>query len=145
MPDATQSKGLSVNSPDRGFTLIEMMIVVVVIGVLAAIALPSYQEHVRKTRRAAATADLSDIAQRAERHHTVNNTYAGFDLPFEFSPQEGTAFYEIEISDVGQSTFTLTAAPINAQAGDAERCGTYTLSHTGRRQVSGPWGLERCW
>ncbi|MDW7601742.1 prepilin-type N-terminal cleavage/methylation domain-containing protein, partial [Stenotrophomonas maltophilia] len=55
----------------RGFTLIELMIVVAVVAILAAIAYPSYSEHVRKSRRAQAKADLVEYAQLAERFHTV--------------------------------------------------------------------------
>ena len=55
----------------KGFTLIELMIVVAVVAILATIAMPSYQEHVRKSRRAQAKADLVELAQQLERHHTV--------------------------------------------------------------------------
>src|SRR5437764_6451329 len=65
-------------SRTRGFTLIEMMIVIAVVGILAAIALPAYQEQVRKSRRASAEAHLMDIAAK---EHTylldTRGSYAG--------------------------------------------------------------------
>ena len=60
----------------RGFTLIEMMIVVVVVGILAAIALPAYQEQVRKSRRATAEAHLMDVAARQQQFLLDNRRYA---------------------------------------------------------------------
>ena len=47
----------------RGFSLIELMIVVAIVGIIAAIAYPSYSNHVRETRRTTAQADLVELAQ----------------------------------------------------------------------------------
>ena len=58
----------------RGFTLIELMIVIAVIAVLTALAYPAYQDQVRKSRRAQAKADLVEYAQGAERYFTANNS-----------------------------------------------------------------------
>lgn len=110
----------------RGFTLIEMMVVVAVIAILAAIAFPSYSEHVRKSRRGQAKADLVEYAQLAERFHTTNNTYSGFALPATQSPREGgTAHYGLDFQGA-QSTFVITATPSTAQSRD--KCGTMTIN-----------------
>lgn len=61
------------NTYNRGFTLIELMIVIVVIAILAAIAIPSYRNHVCKVERNQAKADLMDLSQAMERYYTVQN------------------------------------------------------------------------
>lgn len=115
-----------------GFTLIELMIVVAVVAILAAIAYPSYQEQMRKSRRAQAQADLIEYAQAAERYHTVNNTYADWDVPNESSPRTGAEHYEISVDDLTSSTFTLIATPTSTAQVD-DRCGVLTTDHAGRK------------
>lgn len=127
----------------RGFTLLELMIVVAIIAILAAIAYPNYTESVRKSRRAAATADLGELAQNLERWHTLNNTYATYTIPARLtqSPQQGVAFYTIAVVRA-QNTFTLTATPTGAHAGD--RCGALTLNQAGTKGVGGA-SIAECW
>jgi prepilin-type N-terminal cleavage/methylation domain-containing protein len=60
----------------RGFSLIELMIVLVVIGVLAAIAWPSYQDYVRRANRSAAQSFMMTIAGRQEQYLLTNRSYA---------------------------------------------------------------------
>lgn len=62
----------------RGFTLIEMMIVVAVVGLLATIAYPSYQDYVLKGRRAEARTALLELMQQQERYMTQRGTYLVF-------------------------------------------------------------------
>jgi type IV pilus assembly protein PilE len=60
----------------RGFTLIELMIVVAVVAILAAVAFPAYTQYVEQTRRADAQSALLNAAQNLERCFTRNNSYA---------------------------------------------------------------------
>ena len=58
-----------------GFTLIELMIVVLVVAILASFAIPSYLSQVRKSRRSDATSTLGDLQLRQERYRAENPTY----------------------------------------------------------------------
>ncbi|MBB4592320.1 type IV pilus assembly protein PilE [Xanthomonas arboricola] len=127
-------------SASHGFTLIELMIVVAVVAILAAIAYPNYADYVRKSRRAQAKADLVEYMQLAERFHTVQNTYVGFQLPKTFSPREGgTAAYSLGPSQQTQSTFVITATPGAAQS--ADKCGTLTIDQASRKTPA----RSECW
>lgn len=133
------------NRASSGFTLIELMVVVAVVAILAAIALPSYQDAVRKGRRGQAKADMVDIAQLAERFHTVNNTYAGFEATLSSdylqSPRDGEARYTVDMDDgADANTFVLTATPTGSQAED--RCGTLSLNSAGVKSATGGTAAE---
>jgi type IV pilus assembly protein PilE len=105
----------------RGFTLIELMIVVAVIGILAAVAYPSYQDSVRKSRRADGQTALLQAVQVAERFFTRNNSYLGVDIAA--ASDEG--HYDLTFEGDANS-FDITAAPAGAQASD--RCGELTIN-----------------
>ena len=131
----------------RGFTLIEVMIVVAVVAILAAIALPSYNDSVRKSRRAQAKTDMLELVQVLERTYTTDRSYTRYSslsAPLNQSPREGTARYAIAISDVSATTYTLTATPQGAQANDT-RCGTLTINQMGVKTISGTATVADCW
>lgn len=149
------------NSRRRGFTLIEVMIVVAIIGILAAIAYPSYTQYVQRSRRAEAQTVLMEAAQFMQRFYASNNRYdmqlngtTAVDLPpsLERVPKDGnsTQSYAISIVTTGANatdatSFQIQAAPQGPMAGD--RCGTLTLTQTGVKGVVNDTGAtaKDCW
>ena len=114
---------------NKGFTLIEVMIVVAIIGILAAVAYPSYQDHVRKSRRAEAQSALMGLAAAMERHFTATNSYTGAGaggsdtgapgIYYDKVPKDGgTAYYNLTIDSASASAFVVKATPVNGQVGD---------------------------
>jgi type IV pilus assembly protein PilE len=132
-----------------GFTLIELMIVIVVATILTTIAVPAYTSQVRKSRRTEARTALLDLAARQERFSSTNSAYtivpANLGFAGNFPIPVGSSYYQINVTtNATASTFTATATPINAQIGDTQ-CGTFTIDNTGLQSVSGSAGARTCW
>lgn len=132
-----------------GFTLVELMIVVVIVGILASVAYPSYQQYVLRSKRSEGKAMLMDIAARQERFYFDKNTYADdlTDLGYgSATPKSAEDNYEASVAagpsgDIATS-YTITITPLSA-GGDPE-CGDLTLDSRGT-QSSSAGDLDRCW
>lgn len=148
----------------RGFTLIEIMIVVSIVAILAAIAVPSYQEQVRKSRRSDATAALTAAASLQERWYFQFNGYT--DSVDDIGGASGSLvssedFYTVAVSNnagegncvgggaIRFNCFTLTATPVagTTQASDDD-CASFTLTQLGERHAQNSSAndtTDQCW
>lgn len=130
----------------KGFTLLELMIVVVVVAILASIALTSYQDQVVRSRRAAGAACLQERAQFMERYYSTNLTYVGAPNPpacdANVSPFY-TVSYAVAPAAGTPRAYTLQAVPQGAQAANDAECGTLTVNQQGARGAAG--AIAECW
>lgn len=143
----------------RGFTLIELMITVVIVGVLAAVAIPNYSEYVSKGKRAEARANLQQLGQYMQRFFAANDRYgtdrAGVSIvipsaltlvPQGASASTASYSYDVPNSTINDQEFTLRMQPVNAMAND--KCGSFTLTNLGVKgivgQASGVTSAD-CW
>ena len=148
----------------KGFSLMELMIVVAIMGILASIAIPSYVEHVRQGKRADAKVELLKIAQMQESYFVQNMSYAprlgagagtlglaGVTIPSE--QNEYTISMAVTpggCNGTGAnscSTFVLTAMPTGNQLGDTT-CLGFTYSNTGAKGITASGSstqAKKCW
>jgi len=136
---------------NKGFTLIELMIVVTILAIIAAIAYPNYREYVLQSQRADAQRTLMEAVQFMERWYTANNRYdenrngdpVALPAGLQQSPQDSNdPKYNIEINSVDRTSFELRAVPIGGEAG----CGTFIINSIGQRSLEGnSYSQDRCW
>jgi type IV pilus assembly protein PilE len=124
------------NRWQRGFTLLELMIVVLIIAVLAGIAIPAYQNYITRATRTKATRALMDLAGREERYYYSNNRYAatlssvGYNSPYVDSNTD-SRYYKVSIPAASATSYTLQADPEDVQLTKDTQCGTLTLNRAG--------------
>ena len=151
----------------RGFTLVELMIVLVIATILLAIAVPSYMNQVRQSRRTEARTALLDLAGREERYlSTAANggqySQAPADLGYTaFGVPIGSGYYSLSVCSPASSncvaglgmpnppaapSYTIVATPVpgTSQVNDAQ-CLTFAVDSVGQQYATGNAGAAYCW
>ncbi|MFO1388728.1 type IV pilin protein [Cellvibrio sp.] len=147
---------------NAGFTLVELLIVVLIVGILARLAYPNYLNATLKSGRADAKVALGEVAQRLQRCFTTGNKFnpstTGACTIYDsikssasgFTSSEG--FYvikEAQANDVSATSFIITAAPVSTKRQSKDtKCAKLTLTHTGVRAAYDSGGTDttsECW
>ena len=141
----------------KGFTLVEMVIVVLIVAILLTLMLPSYQRQLMHTRRSLAAAALRETMMRQEQYFLEHKRFAAAltDLgypahPYAIDPQGNAVTDQVDdrIYLIGLATrdnaYELFAMPQLGQAAD-RLCGTLSLDSAGRKSATGKGALRDCW
>lgn len=130
----------------HGFTLIELMIVVVIVAILAAIAIPSYQDYIRRGRITEAVSALSEARVKMEQFFQDNRTYVGTCVAGTVAPPlTNTANWTFACSGQSTTAYLITATGISGMAGFV-----YTIDQANTRTTTAlPTGWtgtgNTCW
>ena len=130
------------HNTQRGFTLIELMIVVVIVSIIAAIALPQYTSYVQRGKITEATSTLSDLRLRSEKFFADNRTYVGFACTV-----TNNRYFTYSCGTPTSTAITMTATGVTTQgmtgfAYSINQDGTRTSTFTG---LSGWNNSTTCW
>jgi type IV pilus assembly protein PilE len=159
-------QSLSSRRRSQGFTLIELMIVVVIATILLSIAVPSYMQQIRQSRRTEAKTALLDLAGREERYFTTNPagyTTTAANLGYAaFPAQVGSGYYTVTVSCIAANgaalgcdpnanspngpSYYLIATPIagTSQAADTQ-CTSFAVDSIGNQFSTGTYTSQQCW
>lgn len=137
-----------------GFSLIEVMIVLVIVSIIAMIAIPSYQDSVRKSRRTDGKSAVLDTVAMQEKHYFQFSQYTTDLEKLEGCGQTSCApspegYYSVAITQPCGNTgcFTITATAVGSQADD-EQCATFSVTHVGLKTATNKGGADstaNCW
>ena len=121
----------------NGFTLIEVMIVVVVVAILATLAIPSYREYVMRSHRRAAQAEMMQIATQQQQYFVANRAYAtAAQLGYALPPDVDEYYdYSMTVNAGPPPSFTINFAAAGSQASD----GNLSLTSEGVKTPATKW------
>ncbi|MFL0801558.1 MAG: type IV pilin protein [Agarilytica sp.] len=130
----------------KGFSLIELLIIVAIVAILTAISVPSYRSYVQKTCRNEAKSAILEVVAMQEKHYFQNNTYAALDgLGFSVPLNTPEGCYVISVVN-DEDTYEITATSIGAQLGDTN-CTSFSMDHLGQKTALGGASnpTDVCW
>ena len=134
-----------------GFSLVELLVVLVIMGVLSAVALPAYTRYVQRGHRTEAMAALLESQHFMERYYSANGQYLSPANAIPLLPQrlqgipsQGTVRYQLSVREATLNSYVLQAVPEGSMAGDV--CGILTINQAGLRGVlNSTWSVAECW
>lgn len=128
----------------RGFSLIELMVVVVIVGILASVAYPSYTAYVQRSKISQATANLADYRIRMERYFQDNRSYASAGTTCGAPlPTNDSFTYACNAASATTYTATATGAAAGGMSGF-----TFDVDQNNLRRTTafpGVSGTQNCW
>lgn len=126
----------------KGFSLIELMIVVAIVAIIVTVAVPSYQDSLKKSKRSDAKAALLNVQMAQEKYRSNNPSYSTLaNIGVTTSSPDG--YYTIAlVGTPNGTTFVATATPTGSQTGDS--CGTFAVNQSGEL-TTGSYASSDCW
>lgn len=122
----------------RGFTLVELMVVVAVIAILSAVAVPSYRRYGLRARRADAHQALWNAAMAQERYYAAHNRYGSLtEIGFKKDTSE-KGYYRLRSSGDAKGTyFQVTAIPVPGGPQAKDNCTAMAINDLGQKSFEG--------
>ncbi|MBA2656351.1 MAG: prepilin-type N-terminal cleavage/methylation domain-containing protein [Tatlockia sp.] len=142
---------------NQGFSLLELMLVMVIVALFACFAYPGYRESLTRARRIDGQTALLDLAAKMEQYYAQQQTYEGATLGIGSqselisSNRSAQNFYDLVITKQTPEEFSLRAIPRDSQGRDDKACQTLGLNSAGIKTVNfGPAGspssnVNHCW
>ena len=130
----------------RGFTLIELMIVVLIVAIIAAVAVPIYSDYIVRSNRADAADQITAVMNQQERFQTRNRRYSDdlTDLGYQVAnalPSEQGLYTVSSGACPGESINDCVLVTATPAPGPQINDGALSLDSRGNRQ--GPWEVDR--
>lgn len=145
----------------RGFTLIEIMIVIAIVGILVAVAMPSYTSYIARANRADARTQLIQASLFMQKFYAANDSYKtdrsgtavanAMPASLKNSPATGTALYTLSVQAANEADFELRMVPVSGGKMSADKCGAFTINSAGAKDVwvnnatGGAALRDECW